>query len=288
MATPPTSYLPWRRVKDAIASWALQALGFGGEEVAAEGTPVLWADQGEERPDLPYLELLVVGGPTRRGGQDHRRPPAAVLTAQVVQVLPSAVAAAGALLRLGANGELFEREAVLGDTVTDARDDLLALLEESVQPGFTVAASGADAVALAADRLGSLWQVDALIGCALGASTTALAELVVGKRELRIRATVYGAPDADDPGASPAEWIGMLQDAMADRALAEYLRGQGLVLTRVDAVQQRVSAMSGPDRENRAALELTFALVTVRGTALETWLDEAVVTAIDPPPPPAP
>jgi hypothetical protein len=64
----------------------------------------------------------------------------------------------------------------------------------------------------------------------------ALAELVVGKRELRIRATCYGAPDADDADPSPAEWVGMLQDAAASPAARERLRGQGLVITRVDAV----------------------------------------------------
>lgn len=283
MATPPASYLPWRRCKDAIAEWALRALGFSAAATDVEEAPVLWADQGEGRPNLPYLELLVVAGPTRRGGQDHRRPPAQVPATRVVQVLPAAIAAGG-VLRLRVNGELFERAAAAGDTLTIARDDLLDLLAESVEPGFTAAPSGADALVLTAERLGSLWQVDALIGCALGAQTTALAELIVGKREVRIRATVYGAPDADDADPSPAEWIGLLQDGMADPALAEYLRGQGLVLTRVDAVQQRVSAMSGPERETRAALELTFTFATVRATATATWIDAVTVMPIDPPP----
>jgi hypothetical protein len=283
MATPPASYIPWRRYKDALGWWALEALGFDPEsDFDVDANPVLWADQGEERPGLPYLELLVVGGPSRRGGQDHRRPPEQALATQIVTVLPSAVAAAGDALRLRACGELFERSAEAGDAVEDARDALLALVQASVQPGYTAAASGGASILLTAERVGSLWGVEALAGCELGASTSALAELVVGKRELKIRATCYGAPDADDADPSPAEWVGMLQDAAASPAARERLRGQGLVITRVDAVQQRVSALSGPERENRAALELTLAFSVVRGTALASWVDAVTVTPIAP------
>mgnify|MGYP000379050721 CR=1 FL=1 len=283
MATPPASYIPWRRYKDAIATWAIEALGFdAGEDADAEEAPVLWADQGENRPGLPYLELLVVGGPTRRG-QDHRRPPAAALATQVVTVLPSAVAATGDALRVRACGELFDRPAEAGDTVADARDALLALMQASVQPGYTAAASGPASILLTAERTGTLWGVEALVGCSLGASTSATAELAIGKREIRVRATCYGAPDSDEDAPSPTEWIGMLQDAAASQAARERLRGQGLVITRVDAVGQRVSALSGPERENRAALEVTFAFSTVRGTALSGWIDAVTVQPISPP-----
>lgn len=287
MATPPASYIPWRRYKDAIGAWALTGLGFDpADEFAPGASPVLWADQGENRPGLPYLELLVVAGPTRRG-QDHRRPPELALTSQVVTVGASAVAATGDALRVRACGETFERLAEAGDTVTDARDALLALLAASVEPGYVAAATGPASITLTAERVGSLWGVEALVGCTLGASASSWAELIVGKREVRIRATVYGAPDADDADPSPAEWIGLLQDAAADPLAREYLRGQGLVLTRVDAVQQRVSAASGPERENRAAVEFTFAFSTVRGRALTDWVDEVVVPFV-PVPAPAP
>ena len=215
MASPPVSYFAWLRFQRAVGRWARLALGLDADEQRS----VIWADHNVQRPPLPYLSLQVTSGPSRRA-QDAEQWPRLEPLSIVVQVLPSAVAVAGDACRFFVNGELFEHLAAPGDTVTTVRNAQLARVQASVQLGATATSSGVDSIVLAADRPGSL-RAEAAVGCAATVTATQLVSTVVGPREIRVRATAYGAPEPRADGdVSVAEWIELLAEA----AQADWVR----------------------------------------------------------------
>lgn len=274
MATPPVSYFPWLRFQRAVGRWAARALGLPDTTRA-----VVWADHGVERPALPYVGLQVISGPSRRA-QDAEQWPRLEPSAITIQVLPSAVAATGDACRFFINGELFEYLAAPGATVTIARNALLASVQASLQLGATATSSGADSIELAADRPGSL-RAEAAIGCSATTTATQLVSVVVGPREIRVRATAYGAPEPRQAtDVSVAEWVELLAEAVQDDDLRLYLTRQGVTISRVQVMQQRASGPSGAEREPRAAADLLFATEVRRGKLVVGWLGEVVA---DPP-----
>lgn len=276
MATPPKSWFPWHRFQLAVGAWAKGALGF-----APEGSEVVWADFNVQRPALPYLSLQVTAGPTRRA-QDAELWPRLYPATVTVTILPAAVATTGDLTNLFVNGELFSYVAQLGDTVTDARDGLLVQIQASVQLMATAAPSGANAIVLTATEPGSL-QVDAALACAAVTNTTALVAVTVGARDVRVRATAYGAPEPNAPGqVGVAEWIELLAEGTQDPDLRLELRRQGYVVSSVNVLQQRMTAPSGAEREPRAAADIVFACEIRRGRAVTTWLDEVMQAVVNP------
>lgn len=275
MASPPVSYFPVLRFQRAVGRWARLALGLPEDETRS----VIWADYNVQRPPLPYLSLQVTSGPSRRA-QDAEQWPRLEPATIVVQVLPSAVEATGDALRLFVNGELFEYLAAPGATVTVARNALLAKVQGSVQLGATAVAAGADSITLTADRPGSL-RAAAAIGCTATVTATQLVSIVIGPRDIRVRATAYGAPEPRvDGDVSVAEWIELLAEAAQDDDLRLYLKRQGVTFARVQVMQQRLSGPSGAEREPRAAADLLFGVEVRRGTVVTGWLGEVVA---DPP-----
>ena len=275
MASPPVSYFAWLRFQRAVGRWARLALGLDADEQRS----VIWADHNVQRPPLPYLSLQVTSGPSRRAQDAEQWPRLEPLT-MAVQVLPSAVVAAGDACRFFVNGELFEHLAAPGDTVTTVRNAQLARVQASVQLGATATSSGADSIVLTADRPGSL-RAEAAVGCAATVTATQLVSLVVGPREIRVRATAYGAPEPRADGdVSVAEWIELLAEAAQDSDLRLFLKRQGVTFARVQVMQQRPSGPSGPEREPRAAADLLFGVEVRRGTVVVGWLGEVVA---DPP-----
>ncbi len=275
MATPPASWLPWLRFKRAVGRWCEAGLGF-----APGSGAVLWADHDVQRPPLPYLGLQVVSGPTRRR-MDARSWPTEVPHAVTVRVLPSAVAAPGDLLNLFVNLELFSHEAAPGDTVATVRGALVAAVNASVQLGVTAAPQGADSLVLTASRPGSL-RVEAALGCEVTSTTTRLVAMTTGSREVRVRATAYGAPEPRSAGdVGVAEWVELLAEAGDDPDLALELRRHGVVCSRVSVLQQPASAPSGADRETRAFADLVFTVEVRRGRPVDAWLGEVEIGEVD-------
>ena len=275
MASPPVSYFAWLRFQRAVGRWARLALGLDADEQRS----VIWADHNVQRPPLPYLSLQVTSGPSRRAQDAEQWPRLEPLT-MAVQVLPSAVVAAGDACRFFVNGELFEHLAAPGDTVTTVRNAQLARVQASVQLGATATSSGADLIVLAADRPGSL-RAEAAVGCAATVTTTQLVSMVVGPREIRVRATAYGAPEPrTSSDVSVAEWVELLTAAAQDSDLRLFLTRQRVTFARVQVMQQRPSGPSGPEREPRAAADLLFGVEVRRGTVVVGWLGEVVA---DPP-----
>lgn len=204
----------------------------------------------------------------------------------LVTVTPAAVAATGDLTNLFVNGELFTYTAQAADTVTDARDALLEQIAAALQLGASADDTGADGITLTADEPGSL-EVFAALGCTATTLSTQLVAVTRGAREIRVRATAYGAPEPNASGqVSVAEWIELLAEATHDPDLRLALRRQGYVVTRTQILQQRATAPSGADREPRAAADLMFACEVKRGRLVTSWLDNVAAPAIYPVPTP--
>ena len=244
MASPPVSYFAWLRFQRAVGRWARLALGLDADEQRS----VIWADHNVQRPPLPYLSLQVTSGPSRRA-QDAEQWPRLEPLSIAVQVLPSAVVATGDACRFFVNGELFEYLAAPGATVTIARNALLASVQASVQLGATATSSGVDSIILTADRPGSL-RAEAAVGCAATVTATQLVSMVVGPREIRVRATAYGAPEPRVPGdVGVAGWIELLAGAAQPAGHVGHVAQGGL-----QRAQDRDLRQEGPAlREVRGA-----------------------------------
>lgn len=265
--------MPWQRLQDSVAAWAQGALGLTDEDRG-----VVWADYNLQRPPLPYLSLQIASGPTRRG-KDAELWPANLPATTTVRVLPSALEtnlAGDPGLNLFVNGELFSYAAQPGDGVDDVRDDVVAQITASAQLGASAAPVGADSLLLTATDPGSLRYTTAL-GCVVTGETTQLVRITTGAREVRVRATAYGPEPLDASGVSVAEWIELLVEGQQNAELRLELARRGFRLTRVDALQQRLSAPSGPAQESRSAADLVFAFDIRRGKVISTWLDSVAV-----------
>lgn len=268
MATPPKSYFPWLRFQRAVGTWAAHCLGFDADTRA-----VIWADYNVQRPELPYLGLQVVAGPNRRA-PDAERWPAVYPSVVDVQVLPAAVANVGDLTNLIVNGELFSYIAQVADDETTVRDALVAAIAASVQLGVTATPVGADTLRITAAEP-ALLSVVAALAVTATVVTTQLVKVTVGAREVRVRATAYGAPEAQLPtDVSAAEWIELLAQGTQDDALRMELLNQGYVVTRTQVLQQRGTTTAGADREPRAFADFVFGCNVRRGVVTTTWLDE--------------
>ncbi len=268
MATPPKSYFPWRRFQRAVGTWAAKSLGFEPTTRA-----VIWGDFDVQRPALPYLSLQVTSGPNRRA-QDPEMWPRLYPSVIDVQVLAAAVTNVGSLANLIVNGELFTHTAIGGDTTTTVRNDLVTKINASVELGATAAPTGASTLRLTAAGPGML-SVEPALAVSATTIATQLVKLNVGAREVRVRATAYGAPEPNAPGqVSVAEWIELLAQGAQDDVLRDELRNQGFVISRSQIMQLRLTAPSGAERELRAAADLMFGCNVRRGVLVNAWLDE--------------
>lgn len=252
----------WERVEAGLGEWAGQAL-------ALPGSAVLWGGHRVDRPELPYLSLQRISGPTARGLALVRRRWPGLASILVSAVLP----AVGEAVRFRVDGWVVAHVRAPGEDLADVRDALIEQCAPAAHlAGWSATPSGAGGIVIVPDSLGEVGRVDPLRGCT-ATVTTAWARRLTLDFTARVRIAALGARSQ-----SPASWITGLRLAMDDPDTLAQLRRYGLSFRSraIDVDPRDVEAP--PEVEEVAAMDVFVAWQGQRTTALGAPLAGALIS----------
>jgi hypothetical protein len=260
LVLPVRTFAP-KRIRAFFDRWAGLALGWTSTGAAASTTRrVHQADGGDPRPALPYFSYTRMTGPSAIAGAQDTVWIGDVPTSATITVTTSTV---GDWTTVVINEARFSRQLLAGETTTDQRDALLALIQASIEP-VTATASGASAIALVPEYPGDLQYVTAVEGCT--ASTVLdIRQVVRGQRAWRYRVQLHAGSDGSDSGSG---WIDI--DQCADALLTVLWSPQMTAIASTLQVQrfgprptpQRASVNSGGRIEQRSAFDVNLSMIT--------------------------
>lgn len=260
LVLPVRTFAP-KRIRAFFDRWATLALGWTSTGVASSPTRrVHQADGGDPRPALPYFSYTRLAGPSALSGAQDVEWIGEVPTSATITITASIV---GDWTTVVVNEARFSRQLLVGETTTDQRDALLALISASIEP-VTATASGATAIALVPEYPGDLQHVTAVEGCTV-AVVRAIREVVRGQRSWRYRVQIHAGSDASDTGSG---WIDV--DLCADNLLTVLRSPAFTAIASTLQVQrfgprptpQRASVNSGGRIEQRSAFDINLSMIT--------------------------
>ena len=280
LVLPTQTYTP-ARLRAAIDAWATLALGWtsSGPASSAERR-VLEADQNAPRPDLPYLSYQRVGPPAPAIGGHDSVTTAEVITSAAIDVTASA---AGEWTVVIINAQRFARQMLGGESPTDQRDALLALITASIEP-VTCTASGASTIDLVPQYTAACTSLIAVQGCTL-TTIVDTRDIVRGLRTWRYRMQLHAGSEVSDAASG---WIDV--DQCADLLLTTLYSPTfdatlaALQVSRFGErpIPQRASVPSGGRIEQRVFFDVGFSMVTrlvsaTTSIGVETFTPPAIV-----------
>lgn len=167
---------------DAVVSWAY-----------GEG---LW---NANVPNGQLVNLTMVGGPSY-GNRYGARGTVTTLPEDVTLTVVTAVDGKRYWTRL--NDYQYDYDSLPGDSVTDIRDGLLAVIQADTESPFTAASSGADSIVVTPTVIGDLWQ--ASVGLRMSgtsSNTTATFLIVHGTRTMEVAVGCFSRGRSPRAGA---------------------------------------------------------------------------------------
>lgn len=276
MALPAQSYV-WFRVRHVVGLWVARETGLAA-------TAVLYDLQNQPRPALPYVGLARRSFPLDFDDE--------ALTAEVPtqKTLTVTASVAGETVAVRLFGLRYAYTLQVGDTTTDARDALLALMEVdrlrtisaggTSQPvGFqpiTLASSGADAIVFTGFGLGPA-AVDVIEGGTLTVDTLEYRSIQAGLRRAIVRLDMYW-PAREDGFATLDETAEALRSSLTNMDTAVWLAARGVGVNDPARISiQDASAVSGGARQRRRFMDVTF-----NAQAVVYRPDNGIVDVADP------
>lgn len=247
---PLQSYI-WRRVQVGVARFVGSVTGLpisAGAGTPATPARVVWSTYDIAQVPKPFISLQ------RLSAFSDGQPATYIVeraTQQTVIVTQTTVGEAVRVWLLYAGVEVLVQP---GDTLTDTRNNLLAVLAAQVEP-LEYAASGVDAIVVTPKGT-QIVDVTALQGCTVTTDVVEAVGVESTTRKFRTRLQIYGGPgDGDDAIDEMADALLMaLKVPRGLLQLAQYGVGvEGVPETATDA-----SAISGALQERRLFFDVTF------------------------------
>ncbi len=281
MALPVQSYV-WPRLRHVIGLWALRT-------TALADTAVLWAEQNQPSPALPYVGL------TRRDfpldGDDEE----VIVQVTTVVTLTVTAAAVGETVAVLLFGTRYAYTLIVDDTPELARDALLALIAADliqviVSPstqnqfgvGFqpcTAVVDGTEAIAFAGLGYGPV-HLDIIEGGTLSGETLTYRAVAKGMRRALVRVELFW-PEQFTAFESVDNYANVLRDSLLESETAEWLAQRGVGVEQAQRIRiQNISGVAGGAlTERRLYFDALFNAASKRYRA-ENPIDSAVPPSV--------
>ena len=281
MALPVQSYV-WPRLRHVIGLWVART-------TALANTAILWAEQNQPSPALPYVGL------TRRDfplDGDDEELITEVTTAVTLTVTAAAIGETVAVVLFGTR---YAYTLVGADTTEDARDALLALIDADriqviVSPstqnqfgvGFqpcTAVASGTDAIDFAGLGFGPV-HLAVVQGGTLSGAVLDYRGIAKGMRRALVRVELFW-PEQFTAFESVDNYANALRDSLLESETAEWLAQRGVGIEQAQRIRiQNISGVAGGAlTERRLYFDALFNAASKRYRA-ENPIDGAVVPSV--------
>lgn len=252
----PLPSFAWRRLQRAVAAWVAYATGLPADS-AAGGTPaqVVWVDYDLGPLPHPYVTLQVLtddslGFPVVDYGERA-----------IAQRIEVTTTGAGELVRVGLAWAVYS--VVSSASVTDTRDDLLDVLQTTLEPVVFVA-DGLDGILVTPEHVSQIAPAVAVQGCTVTDTSTAIVQSTAESKRYRVRVQIYGAPG--DGIGSIDEYVLALRQSLHDPGASGGLVFLGRYGVGVEGVPESapdVSALSGALRQKRRYFDVSFVCKSV-------------------------
>lgn len=260
LVLPARTYSP-KRLRAAINAWARASLGWTSSGSATDPARRLYeGDQNEPRPALPYLSYTPIAGPAPALGGYDASFIGDVITSATIDVTASAE---GEWTKVIVNAQPFVRQIGTGETTTDQRNGLLALIAASIEP-VVCTTSGVSSIDIVPEYGGDLSALLAVQGCTTSTFDDRR-EVIRGLRTWRYRMQLFGGSDPSDAGSG---WIDL--DQCADLLLTKLYSAEldatfaALQVSRFGErpIPQRATVPSGGRLEQRRIFDVNFSMIT--------------------------
>lgn len=282
MALPVQSYV-WPRLRHVIALWVARTTGL-------TGTAILWSEQNQPQPTLPYVGLTRRDFPLEGDDEETIRE---VTTSATLTCTATGV---GSTLAVVLFGTRYAYTLTAGQDATDGRNALLALIAPDlvrvvVSPstanqfgvGFqpcTAVASGAAAINFAGLGFGPVRL--AVVEGGTRTETVAFRAIAKGMRRALVRVELFW-PEQHVAFESADAYAGALQDSLLESETAQWLAERGVGVEQAQRIRvQDVSAVAGGAlRETRLIFDVLFNATSKRyrpPNSLDTAVPPPVVT----------
>ena len=245
------------RLQAGVIAWLSDAM---------PSTTVLWAPSEFPRSTAgaTFLAARILSGPDLDPQGGASRTPATLPTAMLLSVTGNT---AGQDIRLELSGRAFVYTIQGGDSITDARDGLLAEIGSEPMVSATFAASGSDGITITADAIGDLYNTSIAGPATLAATASALAIVSTGLVTTRLEVQAYSTDRTPRGGA-----LGTLSEIRGRARLpsaTSILQIYGLALVGSPGRLIDITALSGPRWETRAAWDVRISQVTFAAEAVD-------------------
>ena len=255
MPIPVQSYL-WTRVQTAVGLWVERVTGLPAS--APSGTPatparVVWSTYDIAQVPKPFVSLQRINAWSEGYPNEY-------LTERALQTTVTITTnTAGEAVRLWLAFAEIEVIVQAGQSITDVRDALLAVLQQQAEP-LVYAASGVDAIVITPKGT-QVVNVVALLGCTAVDDIVETVSVREVPRKYLVRVQVYGGPgDGDD---SIDEYVDTLLLSLRTKDVITSFTQYGVAVQGVPETANDVSAISGALQERRAFFDVTFAATSV-------------------------
>jgi hypothetical protein len=296
MALPTQSYV-WLKARHVIALWVERTTG-----LAASGatTSVIYDDQNQPRPALPYIGLV------RREFPFESFDTETIVEVPTSATLTVTASAVGETVAIELFGTRYAYTLVGADTTEDARDALLALIADDLLRLVAVASGPPYAVgfqpctatgvnidsdldlvddifniAFAGLSIGPV-SVTAIEGCTL-TQTLAYRHVQSGLRRIIVRFNLYW-PEREDGFDTIDEYAEALRSALLTEDSAVWLADRGVgVESQSRIAVQNAGVVSGGERQRRRFLDVIFNAPSKLYRADDgiTTVEPAIVTVVE-------
>lgn len=276
MALPAQSYV-WLKVRHVVGLWVLRETGL-------PDTGILYDDQNQPRPALPYIGL------TRREFPFETFDTEVTVEVPISSVLTVTAAVAGETVAIELFGTRYAYTLVGGDTTEDARDALLALIAPDLLRLIAVAsgppyavgfqpctATGAalSLINFAGLSIGPV-RVTAIEGCTL-VETLEYRKVQSGLRRMIVRFNFYW-PEREDGFETIDAYTEALRSALLTEDSAVWLASRGVGVENQSRIAvQNAGVVSGAERQRRRFMDAIF-----NASSKIYRVDDAIVT-VNPP-----
>lgn len=257
MALPAQSYV-WLKVRHVVGLWVLRTTGL-------PDTGILYDDQNQPRPALPYIGLV------RREFPFEHFDTETIREVPIAATLTVTAAVEDETVAIELFGTRYAYTLTADDTTETARDALLALIEVdllrlvSVTSGpdyaigfqpCTATGVDTDAIDFAGLSIGPV-NVTPIEGCTVS-ETLEYRKVQSGLRRLIVRFNLYW-PEREDGFETIDEYAEALRSALLTQDSAVWLAARGVgVENQARIAVQNVGTVSGAERQRRRFLDVIF------------------------------
>jgi hypothetical protein len=257
MALPAQSYV-WIKVRHVVGMWTLRTTGLAS-------TGILYEDQNQPRPALPYIGLVRREFPFESFDQET------IIEVPVSSVLTVTASAVGDTVAIELFGTRYAYTLVGDDTTEDARDallellapDLLRLISVTTGPDYAVGFQPCTATGDDTDEINFAGlsiapvRVTAIEGCTT-TPTLAYRKVQCGLRRMIVRFNFYW-PEREDGFETIDAYAEAIRSAVQTEDTAVWLSARGVgVENQARIAVQNAGTISGGERQRRRFLDAIF------------------------------